>query len=109
MRRQFNSQWDWRYGAVAVLVLMIALIAWNWRSQMAMAVAGTGYAARMTCSCRYVEGRDMESCSGDPEEGVRFVRVTDEPEHKAVRARVPLLAEQRAYYRQGFGCLLEAR
>lgn len=104
MRRRI----DWRHVAVAVLVLMIALIAWNWRSQRAMAEAGTGFAARMTCSCRYVEGRTMESCEGDPEPGVRFVSITDEPEHKAVRASVPLLAERRAVFRAGFGCLLDS-
>ena len=96
----------WRYAGFALAVLLIALAAWNWNRQQARALAGTAFGARTVCSCRYVEGRSLDSCKADGAPHQWMVRVVDEPDEKAVRAQVPFMAEARALYREGYGCLM---
>lgn len=70
--------------------------------------AGTAYGARIGCSCHYVAGRPMGDCSGDlSEPGLGMVMLSADDEKKSVTAHVPLLASQTAYYRKGWGCVLE--
>ena len=97
----------WRFAALIAVAALIVLVAWNWRGWAARAQVGAGYGARMTCSCRYVEGRGMESCKGDTEPGMEIVSISDSPDDKSVTARVPLMATRTARYRKGFGCLLD--
>ncbi|APL96093.1 MULTISPECIES: hypothetical protein [Sphingobium] len=97
----------WIYGALAAVLLPLALLAWNWSALRAQAQVGAGFGARVTCSCRYVEGRSMESCKGDKEPGMWAVSLKDLPESQSVNAAVPLLASRTARYRKGWGCLLD--
>jgi hypothetical protein len=62
------------------------------------AEVAAGYMARVTCSCRYVGGRDMASCLTDAEPGMEIVKVTEDAASKTITARVPLLASRRAQY-----------
>ncbi|HEX7740982.1 MAG TPA: hypothetical protein VF442_00890 [Sphingobium sp.] len=73
----------------------------------AKAAVGAAFGARITCSCRYVEGRSLDSCRGDKEPGMALVTLTDDPESRTVEASVPLLATRSARYRAGWGCLLD--
>jgi hypothetical protein len=57
-----------------------------------------GYMARVTCSCRYVGGRDMASCRTDAEPGMEIVTVSEAAASKTITARVPLLASRSARY-----------
>ncbi|QCB37383.1 hypothetical protein E5554_05775 [Sphingobium sp. PAMC28499] len=100
-----RGKW-WIVAAVIVVVLLVAL-AWNWSTLRARAQLGSAYGARLTCSCRYVEGRAMGSCQGDKEPGMAMVRLTDKPEERAVEAHVPLLASRTARFKPGWGCLLD--
>ena len=97
----------WIYGALTVALLPLVLLVWNWSALRARAEIGAGFGARVTCSCRYVEGRSMESCKGDKEPGMWAVSLKDLPESQSVSAAVPLLASRTARYRTGWGCLLE--
>jgi hypothetical protein len=97
----------WIYGALAAALLLLALFAWNWSALRAHAQVGAGFGARVACSCRYVEGRSMESCKGDKEPGMWAVSLKDMPESQSVNAAVPLLVSRTARYRKGWGCLLE--
>lgn len=97
----------WIYLAVAAALLPLALLVWNWNALRAHAQVGAAFGARVTCSCRYVEGRSMDSCRGDKEPGMWAVSLKDLPESKSVSAAVPLLASRTAHYRKGWGCLLE--
>ncbi|WP_313801070.1 hypothetical protein [Sphingobium sp.] len=97
----------WIYALVALGIAGTALFAWNWSALRARAQVGAGFGARVTCSCRYVEGRSMDSCQGDREAGMWAVSLKDLPESQSVSAAVPLLASRTARYRQGWGCLLE--
>lgn len=98
----------WISGAAIMLLALCALLAWQWPGLRARAGLGVGYGARVTCSCRYVEGRSMGSCRTDKEPGMAFVALTDHADEKAVEATVPLLASRTARYRPGWGCLLDA-
>lgn len=97
----------WISAAAIVLLLLCALLAWSGPSLHARAALGTAYGARIACSCRYVEGREMASCETDKEPGMALVSLTDHPDEKLVEASVPLLARRAARYRPGWGCLLD--
>lgn len=91
---------------VAVVVAIAALwLVWNWNSIKGQARVGAAYGAHITCSCRYIEGRDMASCETDKEIGMEMVRLSDEPENKRIYASVPFLAEAVAERRGAFGCV----
>jgi hypothetical protein len=89
---------------IAALVLILLLLMFNFATLKGYARLGTGYAAHVTCSCRYIEGRDMESCANDAEAGMEIVSVSDDPENKRVTASVPFLANAAAELRGEFGC-----
>ena len=97
----------WLYALAAVAVTAATLLAWNWSAMRAKAELGAAFGARITCSCRYVEGRSLDSCKGDKEPGMTLVTLSDDPESRSVRGGVPLLASRTARYRPGWGCLLD--
>lgn len=94
--------------AVAAMLLLV-LGGWAAFALRGRAAVGAAYGARMTCSCRYVEGRAMGSCQDDKEPGMAMVRLNDLPDAKAVEASVPLLARRTARFKPGWGCLLDPK
>jgi len=66
---------------------------------------GAAYGAHITCSCRYIEGRDTASCETDKEKGLEIVRLSDDPENKRIYASVPFLAKAVAERRGANGCV----
>ena len=95
------------YLALALCLSLLVALGWHWNALRDQARLGAAYGARLTCSCRYVEGRAMGSCTDDKEPGMALVRLTDRPEDKAVDASVPLMATRTARFRPGWGCLLD--
>lgn len=91
--------------ALAVLALAALWLVWNWNSIKGEARVGAAYGAHVTCSCRYIEGRDMASCETDKEAGMGLVSLSDDPDNKRVYASVPFLAEAVAERRGAFGCV----
>ena len=89
----------------ALAVIAASWLAWNWNSIKGQARVGAAYGAHITCSCRYVEGRDMASCETDKEKGLEIVRLSDDPENKRIYASVPFLAEAIAERRGANGCV----
>ncbi|HEY1124248.1 MAG TPA: hypothetical protein VGE65_01335 [Sphingobium sp.] len=96
-----------RWALYALAALALLYLAINWPRWTARAEVATGFGARIACSCRYIEGRSLESCKGDFDglAGMGLVRFNDDPDHRAVQASVPLLARRKAMFRQGYGCL----
>ena len=90
---------------VVVILTGAVWLLWNWSSIKGQARVGAAYGAHITCSCRYIEGRDMASCETDKEKGMEIVRLRDDPENKRVYASVPFLAEAVAERRAAFGCM----
>lgn len=96
-----------KWGATALLGTLALLVVWKWSEWQAQAQAGSAYAARITCSCRFIEGRSMESCARDIADDAGLVRVREETETRAVSASVPLFGSARAHLKPGFGCVME--
>lgn len=107
MNRAMNRGRAAGFVLAALLAIVLALIAWNWPGLKAQAEAGSAYGARIGCSCRYVQGRGMESCREDMEPGMAMVRLDDDPAAQAVTGSVPLMAQRTARLRPGFGCVLD--
>lgn len=90
---------------LALLALAALWLVWNWGSIKGQARVGAAYGAHITCSCRYIEGRDMAACETDKEAGMELVGLSDDPENERVTASVPFLAEAVAERRGAFGCV----
>lgn len=93
-------------GVLALGVLAAGGGAWATRDQAAYARIATGFAAKQTCSCLHVSGRQLSSCLAEfPEDARRQVNVT--AEGREVRATVLFGAiSAEAIYEDGFGCRL---
>lgn len=100
----------WRAVKWAALLLIGAAVVfsvWKWPEWRAAAQAGSAYAARITCSCRYIQGRSAESCARDIEEDASLVSISDNPDDKMVTGSIPLLGKASARFRPGYGCLMQ--
>lgn len=91
------------------LILGLIAIAAGWfvyelPSIKGQAELGSAYAAHITCSCRYIAGRDIKSCVTDFEPGMELVSVEDDPEHQHVQASVLFLAKAVAEKKGDSGC-----
>ncbi|WP_447761679.1 hypothetical protein [Sphingopyxis panaciterrae] len=102
-----QSRWGGCLPWVLILLVLLAVFAiWKFPSFKAQAELGSAYAARVGCSCRYVQGRSLESCQSDFEPGMEMVSVAEEPATKTITGSVPLLASRSARYAGASGCLL---
>lgn len=90
---------------LGVLALVALVLWWNWGGIEAQAELGAAYGARVGCSCRYIEGRDLKSCEGDFEPGMEMVSLSEDADRKRVTGSVPLLASTTVELRDGFGCV----
>jgi hypothetical protein len=97
----------WRRVILVLLALAFALAAWFRQPLGAYAMTGAAYGARIGCSCRFVEGRDLGDCRKDFEPGMHFVRLSEDTQAKSVTAGFPLAVHQTATFREGEGCVLE--
>ncbi|WP_236643625.1 hypothetical protein [Flavisphingopyxis soli] len=97
----------WKIVTLAILALLIALIVWQYPGLKAQAEAGSAYGARVGCSCRYVENRELGNCESDFEPGMAMVSLSDDPETRTVTASVPLLGSASAHYAGLSGCILD--
>lgn len=70
------------------------------------AEVAAGYSARVTCACRYVANRTLESCKTDLEPGTEIAALTDYPQTRTITATVPLLARSKATFTSPTGCTL---
>jgi len=98
----------WVAGA-AVLAALVGggALAASGRAPLRYAAVGTGYAAHVVCSCRYVGNRSLGSCKSDLEAGLEIVDVQDDVAARRITARVPLLSTRSASYDPQFGCTLD--
>ena len=91
---------------IVLLILLIAVVVYAIRMKPTIEL-GVGYGAHVVCSCRYIGGRDMQSCYNDYEPGMEMISVSEDEENKRITASVPLLASRSAQFREGLGCVLE--
>jgi hypothetical protein len=97
----------WLHLTAGLLFLAAALLFWFWKPLSGNAEAATSVAARVACSCRFVAGRDLDSCRTDFEPGMGSVMLSEDTELRSITARYAFLAPQTATYRVGEGCVLE--
>ncbi|MGV7120096.1 hypothetical protein [Sphingopyxis sp. 550A] len=91
---------------VGFAVLFALFLVWKLPSFKAQAELGSAYAARVGCSCRYVEGRSLESCQTDFEPGMEMVSLSEDAATRTITGSVPLLASRSARYAGASGCLI---
>ncbi|MEQ1508771.1 MAG: hypothetical protein ABL909_00040 [Sphingopyxis sp.] len=96
-------RWRWLW---LPLVLLAAYAIWQFPTWKAQAEVGVAYGARIGCSCRFVQGRDMASCATDLEPGMEMVSLDEVEGERAVEASVPLLASRTARFEGASGCVL---
>ncbi|MGB3794938.1 MAG: hypothetical protein WA957_01380 [Alteraurantiacibacter sp.] len=94
-----------------LLVVLAAIgggVAWYYGEQIAgYSQAGTGYAAKYTCSCRYIGGREIGHCKDDLLAGMGMLWISEDVDERSVTASVPLVESTTATFREGEGCVLE--
>ncbi len=100
-----NKRIQWKRITLLLLLLLIGyLIYFLWGAFPVI----SGYSAKMTCSCVFAAGRDLNSVKA--EELGRFplnlARISVNKEDSSVDASVLGFAIQKAAYRQGLGCTL---
>src|SRR3546814_18398693 len=95
--------------AIIGAVLFAIFAIWKFPSFKAQAELGSAYAARVGCSCRYVQGRSLESCQSDFVPGMEMVSLSEDPATRTVTGSVPLLASSSARYAGASGFLKMGR
>lgn len=93
--------------ALGVLALLAVLVAWGWQPLRAQAQAGTAFGARIGCSCRHIDGRELADCDKDFVSGMGLVSLSEDEARQTVTASIPLLASTTATFRDGWGCVLD--
>lgn len=98
-----------KWWSALAMILILAYGAWQYPQWQAMAETGSAYGARVGCSCRFVQGRDIKSCESDFEPGMGMVSLSEDTEAKRVTASVPFMATRSAHYAGDSGCLLDPK
>ncbi|MCM0031684.1 hypothetical protein [Sandarakinorhabdus limnophila] len=103
----------WRRWLIWVPLLLLCLAAGGWlglkySTTGRQAALATGYIAQVTCSCRFVSGRDMASCDTDREPGTEVVQVEEDSANRTITAKVPLLSRRISRFDPEYGCTLVA-
>ncbi len=92
---------------LGLIVLVSAIwLAFNFANLKGLLTVGTGYGARVACSCHYIGGRDLTDCEKDFEPGMEIITLSKNDDKRRVTASVPLIASATAQYREGWGCQL---
>lgn len=107
-KRRDGKRGGWLPWIAGFAVLLALFLVWKFPSFKAQAELGSAYAARVGCSCRYVQGRGLDSCQSDFEPGMEMVSLSEDPATKTIRASVPLLASRSARYAGASGCLINS-
>jgi hypothetical protein len=86
---------------LAAILLAAFLYARSLRPQLEL---GTGYAARVTCGCRYIGNRDLKSCRTGFEPGMEPIRLSEDTATRTITASVPLIASRSVRFDPVLGC-----
>jgi len=93
---------------IVIAVLAIGVGIWANRGWIGgNADIATSYAARVTCSCRFVAGRSLDDCSKDKLAGMELVSLSEDVEAQSVTANFPFVTANTARLREGYGGVLD--
>lgn len=99
----------WHMALWALGLIVIAAIAWlvlNFSDLRGQAKLATAYGAHIACSCKYIAGRELGTCTKDFEPGMEMVSIIDDPARKRITASIPILASATAERRGTTGCVV---
>lgn len=101
-----RKRWFVIVGVALAGVALPGLI-WSLQDEYQYVRIATGYAAKQTCSCLHVAGRDLDACMADfPRDAQGYISVT--PEGSSVRASVLFGAiGAEAVFEEPYGCALK--
>lgn len=91
--------------AALLAVVLIAVTAVYWW-QRPMLLTGTGYAAHNACAVAEVAGRDDAASDLPPNPLVPYLRSSADEPGETTGSLLGVLAKQKAWYADGFGCTL---
>ncbi|MFN7159013.1 MAG: hypothetical protein ACK4MR_10030 [Erythrobacter cryptus] len=98
----------WGLWLAAAGLIALALAAFVYRAPITgYGTIAAAYSARVACSCRFVAGRSLEDCAKDKLAGMELVTLREDAADKSVTARFPLVAEETARLKPGYGCVLD--
>ena len=87
------------------LIVLIALGAWYYGGDLyTTARIGTAYAAKQTCSCRFVAGRAPESCPSDYNPNDLKSLTVNVGTNKVTVSALAGVISATAVFEDGFGC-----
>lgn len=104
-----GARLGWLLRALLAIVVLAAGVSFFFGEVIAgYGAAGTSYAAKNACSCRYVGGRDLDSCKTDMLSGMEAVFLSEDERERSVTAYIPLIDSTTARFEDGPGCMLDA-
>ncbi len=109
-KKRFRRRLSNRTLLILGAAMLAGVIAFAYREPIAgYSSVGAAYGARIGCTCHFVDGRPMSECRDamDVEDGPGLLFLSTDDENQSVTARVPMLAQETAHYRKGWGCVLE--
>jgi phage terminase large subunit-like protein len=96
-----------RHIFIAMTVVVLAALAWFVSNLLASARVGAAAMAKVSCSCVFVESRDLQECRKDNPPGFDGVAVSVDPAKKSVTGSVLGIVHRTATYTADYGCTLE--
>ncbi len=94
-----------RWLPIAILLVVVAGVV-KLRGIARMRAKVVGLVAKQTCSCHFVDGRDVASCRADLDPDTDYVAIDVDAAAKTVVARAPGAATRTARATDGSGCTL---
>lgn len=96
-----------RHIVIAVTLVVLSALGWFVSSALTSARVGAAAMAKVTCSCLFVESRDLRECRKDNPPGFDGVAVAVDPAKKSVTGSVLGIVHRTATYSADYGCTLE--
>jgi len=96
-----------RHIFIAVTVVALAALGWFVLNLLASARVGAAAIAKVSCSCMFVESRDLRECRKDNPPGFEGVAVSVDSVKKSVTGSVLGIVHRTATFTADYGCTLE--
>ena len=96
-----------RHVIFALAAAALLLAAWQVTNMVASADVGAAAMAKVSCSCVFVEGRELADCRKDNPPGFDSVQVSVDPAARTATGSVFGLIHRKASYSPDYGCTLE--
>ena len=92
---------------IAVTLVVFVTLGWFASNLLASARVGAAAMAKVSCSCVFVESRDLLECRKDNPPGFDGMAVSVDPAKKSVTGSVLGIVHRTATYTADYGCTLE--